>query len=119
MTVQHHVQFGGVAPPNQPLLSSHTRGGTLLPPVACSTSHSAPIQSQFATTRNEVASLPTSSPKMKLAEFSGDQLEWPEWSGLFLSTVHAAIIHTSLKINHLKTSVTGKAKEVIAGLGFT
>ena len=64
-------------------------------------------------------SLPASLPNLKLAEFSGDPLEWPEWSGLFLSTVHAANIDASLKMNHLKTLVTGKAKEVIVGLGYT
>ena len=64
-------------------------------------------------------SLPASLPKLKLTEFSGDPLEWPEWSGLFFSTVHAANIDASLKMNHLKTLVTGKAKEVIAGLGYT
>ena len=64
-------------------------------------------------------SLPASLPKLKLAEFSGDPQEWPEWSVLFLSTVHVANIDTSLKMNHLKTLVTGKAKEVIAGLGYT
>ena len=53
-------------------------------------------------------------PKLKLAEFSGDPLEWPEWSQLFQATVH-----DSVKMNHLKTMVTGKAKEAIAGLGYT
>ena len=69
--------------------------------------------------KNEAVSLPASLPKLKLAQFSGDPLEWPEWSGLFLSTVRAANIDISLKMNHLKTLVTGKAKEVIAGLGNT
>ena len=32
----------------------------------------------------------SSLPKLKLAEFSGDPLEWPEWSQLFQATVHAA-----------------------------
>ena len=64
-------------------------------------------------------SLPTSLPKWKLAEVSGDPLEWAKLSGLFLSTVHAANIDTSLKMNHLKTLVTGKAKEVIVGLCYT
>ena len=57
--------------------------------------------------------------KLKLAEFSGDPLEWPEWSQLFQATVHAANIDDSVKMNHLKTMVTGKAKEAIAGLGYT
>ena len=77
------------------------------------------IQDQFAGTRKKGLSLPASLPKLKLAEFSGDLLEWPEWSGLFFSTVTAANIDTSLKMNHPKTLVTGKAKEVLAGLGYT
>ena len=47
-----------------------------------------------------------------LAKFSGDPLEWPEWSQLFQATVHAANMDDSVKMNHLKTMVTGKAKEV-------
>ena len=61
----------------------------------------------------------SSSPKLKLAEISGDTLEWPEWSQLFQATVHAANIDDSVKMNHLKTMVTGKAKGAIAGLGYT
>ena len=61
----------------------------------------------------------SSLPKLKLAEFSGDPLEWPEWSQLFQATVHAANIDDSVKMNHLETMVTGKAKEAIAGLGYT
>ena len=61
----------------------------------------------------------SSLPKLKLAEFSGDPLEWPERSRLFQATVHAANIDDSVKMNHLKTMVTGKAKEAIAGLGYT
>ena len=61
----------------------------------------------------------SSLPKLKLADFSGDPLEWPEWSQLFQATVHAANIDDSVKMNHLKTMVTGKAKEAIAGLGYT
>ena len=57
--------------------------------------------------------------KLKLEEFSGDPLEWPEWSQLFQATVHAANIDDRVKMNHLKTMVTGKAKEAIAGLGYT
>ena len=118
-TVQQHVQFENFEQPNQPLLSNQMRIGTLPPSVAPSANYSAPRQSQFATTRNEAVSLPASLPKLKPAEFSGDPLEWPDWSGLFLSTVHIANIDTRVKMNHLKTLVTGKAKEVIAGLSFT
>ena len=112
-------QFNSFEPLNQPLLSNQTRSGTLPPLVVPSSNYSAHIQSQFATTRNEAVSLPASVPKVKLTEFSGDPLEWPEWSGLFLSTVHAANIDASLKMTHIKVLVSGKAKEVIAGLGST
>ena len=61
----------------------------------------------------------SSLPKRELAEFSGDPLEWPEWSQLFQATVHAANMDESVKMNHLKTMVTGKGKEAIAGLGLT
>ena len=61
----------------------------------------------------------SSVPKLKLAEFSGDPLEWAEWSQLFQATVHAANMDEKVKMNPLKTMVTGKAKEPIAGLGYT
>ena len=63
--------------------------------------------------------LRSSLPKLKLAEFSENPLEWPEWSQLFQATVHAANMDDSVKMNHLKTMVTGKTKEAIAGLGYT
>ena len=95
------------------------RNDSVPPHVAHPVNLTAPPHSHFGPTRIENMSLPASLPKLKLAEFSGDPLEFPEWSGLFLSTVYAANIDTSLEMNHLKTLVTGKAKEVIAGLGYT
>ena len=114
-----HVQFGTMLPPNQTTTNNKMRNDTVPPHFAPSVSLTAPPHSHFGHTRIENMSPPASLPKLKLAEISGDPLEWPEWSGLFLSTVHAANIDTSLKMNHLKTLVTGKAKEVIAGLGYT
>ena len=73
----------------------------------------------FASNAKDDYYIRSSLPKLKLAEFSGDPLEWPEWSQLFQATVHAANIDDSVKMNHLKTKVTGKAKEAIAGLGYT
>ena len=61
----------------------------------------------------------SSLPKLKLAELSGHPLEWPEWSQLFQATFHAANMDDSVKLNNLKTIVTGKAKEAVAGLGYT
>ena len=73
----------------------------------------------FASNAKDDYYIRSSLPKLKLAEFSGDPLEWPEWSQLFQATVHAANIDDSVKMSHLKTMVTGKAKEAIAGLGYT
>ena len=73
----------------------------------------------FATNSRDDYFIRSSLPKLKLAKFSGDPMEWPEWSQLLQATVHAANIDDSVKMNHLKTMVTGKAKEAIAGLGYT
>ena len=61
----------------------------------------------------------TSLPKLKLSEFHGDPLEWPEWSSLFTATIHNAPIDDNAKMSHLKTLVNGKAKAAIAGLGYS
>ena len=45
--------------------------------------------------------------KLKLLEFDGDPLKWPEWSSLFL-TVDSAPVDNTYKTIHLKTQVTGK-----------
>ena len=37
-------------------------------------------------------------PKLKLTEFSGDPLEWPEWSGLFDVVVHQKPISDTEKM---------------------
>ena len=103
-----YVRFGNGLPPNQPTTNNNVRNDTVPPHVAPPVSLTAPPHSHFGPTRIENMSLPVSLPKLELAEFSGDPLEWPEWSGLFLSTVHAANIDTSLKMNPLKTLVTGK-----------
>ena len=61
----------------------------------------------------------TSLPKLKLSEFHGDPLEWPEWSSLFTATIHNAPIDDNAKMSHLKTLVKGRAKAAIAGLGYS
>ena len=59
----------------------------------------------------------SSLPKLKLAESSGDQLEWPEWSQLFQATVHAANIDDSVKMNHLKQWSRAKPKRRLLAWG--
>ena len=52
----------------------------------------------------------SSLPEMKLAQFSGDTVDWTEWSQLYQATVQAANMDDSVKMNHLKTMVTGTRK---------
>ena len=57
--------------------------------------------------------------KLKLAEFSGDPLEWPEWAELFDVIVHQKRLGDTDKMQYLKISLTGQAKAAISGLGFS
>ncbi len=51
-------------------------------------------------------------------KFDEDPLVGHEWYGQFTSTVHSAAISDDMKISHLKTLVTGKAKAAIAGFAY-
>ena len=55
----------------------------------------------------------------KLTEFSGDTLEWPEWSGLFDIVVHQKPVSDTEKMQYLKTGLTGQAKVAISGMAFS
>ena len=91
-----------------------------IPQLANTQKQNLPSQGpNFASNAKDDYYIRSSLPKLKLAEFSGDPLEWPEWSQLFQATVHAANMDDSVKMNHLKTMITGKAKEAIAGVGYT
>ena len=58
-------------------------------------------------------------PKLVLDKFEGCPLEWPEWSGQFLATVDESGASDCHKKQYLKTLVTGKAKAVIEGMGYS
>ena len=58
-------------------------------------------------------------PKLRLNNFDGNPLEWPEWSSMFLATVDKRMIPDSEKMSHLKTLLTGKAKFAISGMGYS
>ena len=47
-------------------------------------------------------------PKWKQGQYSGDPLEWPEWSGMFKATVGKSSITDDEKMNHLKAFELGK-----------
>ena len=50
-------------------------------------------------------------PKIKVTEFSGDPLEWPEWSGLFDVVVNQRSIIDTEKMLNMKTSLTSQAED--------
>ena len=61
----------------------------------------------------------SSLPKLKLKNFDGNPLEWPEWSSMFIATVDQRPIPDSEKMSHLKTLLTGKARSAISGMGYS
>ena len=69
--------------------------------------------------RNKPSSSSSQLPKFKLSSFSGNPLEWPEWSNMFKATVRHRDIPDSEKMSHLKTLLTGKAKSAISGMGYS
>ena len=71
--------------------------------------------------RSECNVLSSSSqlPKLKLNSFGGSPIEWPEWSNVFVATVHNREIPSSEKMSHLKTLLTGKARAAIASMGYS
>ena len=58
-------------------------------------------------------------PTLKLTEFSGDPLEWPEWSGIFDVVDRQKPISDTEKMQYLKTSLTGQTKPAESGTGFS
>ena len=128
-TAQPEVKFAPSKPsmtlsadPNRlpPTFGGIQSGAFQVPQLANTQKQYLPSQGpNFASNAKDDYHIRSSLPKLKLTEFSGDLLEWPEWSQLFQATVHAANIDDSVKMNHLKTMVTGKAKEALAGLGYT
>ena len=57
-------------------------------------------------------------PKLKLTNFDGDPLRWPDCSSMFKSIVHDLNISRNAKMQHLQNSVAGKAKTAVEGYGY-
>ena len=68
---------------------------------------------------NEVTLSGRLVPKLKLREFAGDPLEWPEWSGMFQSTVGRSALSNNEKMRSLKALLTGAARRSVQGLGYS
>ena len=74
-----------------------------------------PIAGRYYNTGHSSSSLP----KLRLNNFDGNPLEWPEWSSMFKATVDKRTIPDSEKMSQLKTLLTGKAKSAISGMGYS
>ena len=57
-------------------------------------------------------------PEWKLADFTGDPLQWHEWHGHFKSAIDSQSLTDDVKLTYLKTLVTGKAKIAIAEFAY-
>ena len=57
-------------------------------------------------------------PEWKLAQYSGDPLQWYEWFGQFKSAIDSAPLTGDVKLTYLKTLVSGKAKTAIAEVAY-
>ena len=58
-------------------------------------------------------------PKHKLREYNDDPVNWPRWSGIFLSTVDRSTLSDDEKMTHSKTLLTGPAKRALAAMGYS
>ena len=58
-------------------------------------------------------------PEWKLAQYSGDPLQWHEWYGQFKSAIDSAPLTDDVKLTYLKTLVSGKAKTTIAEFAYS
>ena len=57
--------------------------------------------------------------KPKLPNFNGDRQKYQDWWGQFDAFVHQAKVPTRFKMMMLKDSLTGKAADLVKGLGYT
>ena len=93
------------------------------PTTAESTVH---LTTPTAVTVQDFAQLLTAAkkdhlPEWKLEQYNGEwniTLQWHEWIGQFRSAIDAAPLSNDVKLNYLKTLVTGKAKTAIAEFAY-
>ena len=76
---------------------------------------------QADSTTNTIAfrSSLNSLPKLRLDTFDGDPIHWSDWISMFPSIIDDADISCNAKIQHLQNAVTGRAKDAIAGYGYS
>ena len=109
-------------PTSAPLPTVSTISPTALPFTSSPTiAPPQPPTSSF--TVQDLAQLVMSSkkdrlPEWKLAQYSGDPLQWHEWFGQFKSAIDSAPLIDDVKLTYLKTLVSGKAKTAIAEFAY-
>ena len=109
-------------PTSAPLPTVSTVSPTALPFTSSSTI-ATPQPSTSSFTVEDLAQLLMSSkkdhlPERKLAQYSGDPLQWHEWFGQFKSAIDSAPLTDDVKLTYLKTLVSGKAKTAIAEFAY-
>ena len=57
--------------------------------------------------------------QLKLNNFDGNPLKWPEWSSVFIAKKDQRPIPDSEKMSHLKTLLTGKARSATSAMGYS
>ena len=57
--------------------------------------------------------------KSRLDAFGGDPIHWSDWISMFQSIIDDADISCNAKMQHLQNAVTGRAKDAIAGYGYS
>ena len=60
-----------------------------------------------------------SSTKLKMREFAGNSSKWPEWIGIFQSTVGKSSQSNGEKMSHFNSLLTGAARRSVQGLGYS
>ena len=116
------TDIGGVTATSLPTYSAPTVV-TTTPFVPLQASAPPQATPQTNLTVQDLAQLLASSKKdhlseWKLAQYSGDPLQWPEWFGQFKSAIDSAQLTDDVKLTYLKTLVSGKAKSAIAEFAY-
>ena len=109
-------------PTSAPLPNISTVSPTALP-FTSSPTIAPPKPSTSSFTAHDLAQLLMSSkkdhlPEWKLAQYSGDPLQWHEWFDQFKSAIDSAPLTDDVKLTCLKTLVSGKAKTAIAEFAY-
>ena len=93
------------------------------PSVVPASSFTLPQPSANSFTLQDLAEILTSTkkghlPEWKLAQFSGDPLQWHECFGQFNSAIDSSPLTDDVELTYLKTLVIGKAKTAIAEFAY-